>query len=165
MQSAEPPLLTPAAEPDLRVLMSWFPDANSTRIWGGPSFRFPFTFESFAADVRWPSMASRCLRDGDRMIAFGQYYDRYHRINFARLAVHPARRGGGVGKRLLALLMQEAVKEMDLAEFSLFVYRENAPAIACYKALGFAQSEFPPDAPLKDVAYYMTRSARYNSDS
>jgi ribosomal protein S18 acetylase RimI-like enzyme len=156
---------TRATEADLRALMRWFPDAASTRIWGGPSFRFPFNFETFVADTRWPSMSSWCLRDGAEMLAFGQYYDRYHRMNLARLAVHPERRGQGIGKLLLASLMEEAVRAMDLAEFSLFVYRDNEAAIRCYTAMGFRKSTCPPDDLLQDVTYYMTRSTQYTSAS
>jgi hypothetical protein len=68
--------LLPAREDAMRALMQWFPDAPSTRVWGGPAFRFPFTFESFVADARWPGMSSWCLRDGREMLGFGQFYDR-----------------------------------------------------------------------------------------
>ena len=152
--------LQAADENDLRSLMTWFPDAESTRVWGGPAFRFPFTFESFIADARWPGMSSWCLKDDKGMAGFGQFYDRYHRINLARIAVHPQRRGEGLGKQLLAQLMAEACKAMDCAEFSLFVYRDNRAAIRCYTAMGFEIAEFPPDAPLRDVTWYMTRRTR-----
>ena len=149
--------LAPAAEADFRELMTWFGDAHSTRVWGGPEFRFPFNFDTFKADARWPGMASWCLRNGGKIAGFGQYYDRYHRIHLARLVVNPACRGQGVGKRLLALLMEEAARTMEQAEFSLFVYRDNPAAIACYKAMGFERAEPPQDAPLREVTYYMIR--------
>jgi ribosomal protein S18 acetylase RimI-like enzyme len=151
--------LLPAADADIRALMRWFPDAASTRTWGGPSFRFPFTFDSFIADARWPGMSSWCLHDEREMLGFGQYYDLYHRIHLARIAVHPVRRGQGLGKLLLAMLMDEACKDMEFAEFSLYVYRDNAAAIRCYAALGFEVAEFPADAPLRDVTCYMIRSS------
>ncbi|MEQ9561851.1 MAG: GNAT family N-acetyltransferase [Woeseiaceae bacterium] len=150
--------LAPAAEADMRALMKWFPDAASTRIWGGPSFRFPFTFESFIADARWPGMSSWCLRSDDELLGFGQYYDLYHRIHLARISVHPAMRGQGFGRHLLSMLMHEASKAMDAAEFSLFVYRDNEAAIRCYAASGFEVADFPEGAPLRDVTCYMVRS-------
>jgi ribosomal protein S18 acetylase RimI-like enzyme len=48
---------------------------------------------------------------------------------------------------------------MEFAEFSLYVYRDNAAAIRCYAALGFEVAEFPADAPLRDVTCYMIRSS------
>jgi ribosomal protein S18 acetylase RimI-like enzyme len=158
-------VLSPVTEPDVRELMTWFPDAASTQLWGGPAFRFPFTYDTFIADTRWPGMASRCLRDGKELLGFGQFYDRFHRINLARIVVRPAYRGQGMGRRFLQALMKEAAEAMECAGFSLFVYRDNEIAIRCYRALGFRTAEFPPDAPLQDVTYYMTRSAQYNAGS
>jgi ribosomal protein S18 acetylase RimI-like enzyme len=156
--------LTVAAAADLRAMMAWFPDAGSTRSWGGPMFRFPFTYDSFIADAHWPEMASWCLHDGPAFLAFGQYYERFGRINLARLAVHPERRGCGIGKRLLAALMRQAASTIDFPEFSLFVYRENDPAIRCYTAMGFRIAEFPPDAPLQQETYYMVCGKQYNAE-
>jgi ribosomal protein S18 acetylase RimI-like enzyme len=76
--------------------------------------------------------------------------------------VHPERRGEGIGRHLVASLMNEASKSMDLAEFSLFVYRDNEAAMRCYMAMGFVISEFPPDALFSDVTYYMTCKSGYN---
>jgi ribosomal protein S18 acetylase RimI-like enzyme len=64
----------------------------------------------------------------------------------------------------MTMLMNEAGKAMDFAEFSLFVYRDNDSAIRCYTAMGFSVAEFPPDAQLKDVTCYMTKSAGYNPE-
>jgi predicted enzyme related to lactoylglutathione lyase len=44
-------VLSPATRADLRKLMTWFPGAASTQVWGGPSFRLPFTYETFIADA------------------------------------------------------------------------------------------------------------------
>ena len=51
-------LLQPSEERDIDVLMKWFPDEASVRIWGGPGFRFPYNRHSFAADVHWGRMMS-----------------------------------------------------------------------------------------------------------
>ena len=103
-------------------------------------------------------MSSWCLRNDDELLGFGQYYDLYHRIHLARIAVHPAKRGQGFGRQLLSMLMREACKSMDSAEFSLFVYRDNEAAIRCYAASGFEVADFPEGAPLRDVTCYMVRS-------
>jgi hypothetical protein len=47
----EPFALTPATQSDMHALMRWFADAVSARTWGGPTFRFPFDFESIVADA------------------------------------------------------------------------------------------------------------------
>ena len=118
--------LAAAEDRDFDDLMTWFPTAKATNVWGGPMFRFPFSRESFIEDCRWPEVRAFVLRDQDTLVAFGQFYERYGRINLARLAVNPARRGEGLGSRLVAALMREAPRYFDSSEYSLFVYRDRS---------------------------------------
>lgn len=151
-------VLAEAVEKDVDRLMAWFPDKEAVDIWGGPVFRFPFNRHSFFEDVHWGRMASFSLRDpAGTLAAFGQLYERYGRINFARLVVNPAMRSRGVGKRLITMMMQASSSMFDCAEYSLFVFRDNAPAYACYKAMGFEVTDYPDDMPHAEVCYYLTR--------
>lgn len=147
-----------ASKADLRELMSWFDSAEATNTWAGPKFRFPFTLKTFLADCRWRAFDSFVLRreDGD-LLAFGQIGTRYKRCHFARLVVNPANRGQGMGKALLSNLMAEARARYRIDEFGLFVYRHNAAALACYQSLGFVVTDYPDDAPLGDLCYYLIR--------
>ena len=52
MMSREPLTLASATASHLLQMMSWFPSAESCRIWGGPEFRFPFTAATFQADCQ-----------------------------------------------------------------------------------------------------------------
>jgi ribosomal protein S18 acetylase RimI-like enzyme len=141
--------------------MRWFPSPDDIMIWGGPSFRCPFTRESFFEDVYWEKMASYCLRDGSgEFVAFGQLYDRDGRIHLARLVVRPDRRGRGIGRRLIEMLMAAGATVFPGDEYSLFVFRENTPAYECYKSLGFIVQDYPDDMPHADVCYYLTRPAQ-----
>lgn len=148
-----------ANEADISQLMSWFPTSRSVDIWGGPNFRYPFTAETFAEDVRWRQMASYCLVDADGdMLAFGQFYERHGRINLARLVVCPRHRGQGLGRQLVALLMKKGREALPLAEFSLYVYKDNESAKACYKAMGFEECRYPDGDEMADACFYMTRT-------
>lgn len=150
--------LEPALEADASELMTWFDSAAATDIWGGPKFRYPFTLETFLADCRWQHFDSFCLRDEhSELSAFGQIGTRYKRCHFARLVVSPKKRGQGIGKQLLSLLMHEAGTRYQMDEFGLFVYRHNEAAIACYQSLGFAIADYPDDAPMREECYYFTR--------
>lgn len=142
-------------------LMTWFVDAEDINIWGGPSFRYPFSRDSFFEDLHWGQMASfnLCSPSGS-FVAFGQLYERFGCINLARLVVHPARRRQGVGQRLIKLLMRKGPVLFSVDRFSLFVYRENIPAYECYKSLGFVVTEYPEGMPYADVCYYLTRPVR-----
>jgi len=150
--------LEAATDGDLGELMGWFGGREDVERWGGPVFRFPFTARTFREDCHWGRMASFRLSAPDgAFAAFGQFYERYGRINFARLVAHPSLRSQGVGKRLLGLLMQAGAAAFDCDEFSLFVFRDNVPALECYKSVGFAIRGYPDDAPLADRCYYLTR--------
>lgn len=141
--------------------MRWFPDAQSTRTWGGPEFRFPFTRHSFAEDMHWGRMASYSICSAaDELAAFGQLYERFGRINLARLVVDPALRGAGLGRRLVRCLLDKGETGFDCDEFSLFVYRDNVAALSCYQSEGFRITDYPDGMPLIDECYYLTRPRR-----
>ncbi|MDJ0910686.1 MAG: GNAT family N-acetyltransferase [Woeseiaceae bacterium] len=150
--------LTRADDGDMDTLMTWFSSAEEVDVWGGPKFRYPFTVDTFRTDCHWPGMASYCLRDASgSMCAFGQYYDRNGYMNLARLVVVPEQRGRRLGSELVSRLMQAAAEELTLDEFSLFVYRDNAPALKLYQSLGFEIQEYPPDQILADKCFFLTR--------
>ena len=150
--------LRAAAPADVDAMMLWFGGKADVVIWGGPSFRYPFTRRSFRKDIYWGRMASYSLFDpGGRFTAFGQLYVRSGRINLARLVVDPALRGRGIGKRLVELLMRAGAARFPCEEFSLFVFRDNVRAWRCYEAMGFVIDDYPHDMPHADVCYYLTR--------
>ncbi len=147
-----------ATESDINLLMSWFPTERSVDIWGGPKFRYPFTPQSFQEDVRWREMDSyNSVDPSGEMLAFGQMYERHGRINLARLVVAPEQRGQGLGKRLVALLMDRGREGFPLDEFSLYVHKDNHAARACYVSMGFEDSAYPDGDELADTCIYMTR--------
>lgn len=152
--------LAAATDADIDEVMTWFPDAASVDIWGGPKFRFPFTRESFVEDCRIDSMQTYALHDPDgRLAAFGQSYDRYGRGHLARLIANPDLRRRGAGSRLIELIIASLEARFEFDEYSLFVYRHNIPAYECYLSLGFAVTDYPEDAAMADKCYFLTRPA------
>jgi ribosomal protein S18 acetylase RimI-like enzyme len=149
--------LREVTDADFDQLMTWFPSAGALSTWSGPDFRFPFTRETFQEDCRWPGMQSRVLRANGELLAFGQFYERHGRINLARLVVNPARRGEGLGSRLVAALLDEAPAFVGGDEFSLYVLRDNAAALRCYRSAGFRVADYPEGDPWADTCFYMTR--------
>lgn len=147
-----------AVDDDIGELMTWFDCKRSVDIWGGPRFRYPFDRKSFVEDCHWYDMATFSLRSPDDVFsAFGQVYERNKRINLARLIAHPKMRGQGIGKRLTQMLMSAGENILPLDEYSLFVYRDNTPALECYRSLGFEIQDYPSDQYLADECYYLTR--------
>lgn len=156
--------LVEATAADLEALMSWFPTAEDVNVWGGPRFRFPFTPETFIEDCHWPAMLTFVLRDATEMLAFGQLYERHQRINLARLVVNPNRRGEGLGRRLVEALLDEGTQHFDCREYSLFVYRDNTTALRCYEGCGFRVTDYPKDAGMADICFYLTRPVNRRND-
>jgi ribosomal protein S18 acetylase RimI-like enzyme len=150
--------LLPATQAHLPEIMSWFADADSVRIWGGWQFRFPFTPESFAADVQLAERPSYVLKDAGAVQGFGQVYLRVGRCHFGRLAVAPDARGQGLGTRLLLALTEEGQRELDVPEYSLFVSRQNVQAEKLYRRLGFVHADYPEAGVPEDYAYMVARS-------
>ena len=150
--------LDDSVEGDIDRLMTWFPDAHSIDIWGGPGFRFPFTRHSFAEDMHWGKMASFSLRDpAGNFAAFGQLYEKFGCINLARLVANPETRGQGVGKRLVGMLMTVGRPMFTCSGFSLFVYRDNTQALGCYESMGFSITDYPDEMPHGDEFFYLRR--------
>ena len=155
--------LETARDPDIDELMQWFDGEHSVKIWGGPKFRYPFNRETFIEDSHWGDMATFCLRGPDyTMTAFGQLYERDRRINLARLITHPQIRRQGVGRRLVQMLMSTGADLFALDEYSLFVFRDNTPALECYRSLGFEIQDYPSNQILADECYYLTRPVERN---
>ncbi|MEN3158615.1 GNAT family N-acetyltransferase [Alkalimonas sp. NCh-2] len=137
-----------AKETELGILMSWFHDLQSCRDWGGPDFRFPFSKQSFQADLRWELYRGYVLKGrSNTLLGFGQFYQRNGRCHLARLVIAPDKRGQGLGKVLVKALMAEGCKQLQLSGCSLFVLKHNAAAKACYQGLGFQPAEYPEPIP------------------
>jgi ribosomal protein S18 acetylase RimI-like enzyme len=150
--------LTPATQTHLLEMMAWFPTADSTRIWGGPAFRFPFDEGTFTADTKLAELPSCALiTPAGRLCGFGQYYLRQARCHFGRLVIAPDMRGMGLGTRLVQLLSEAGMPTLGVSECSLFVHPANARAIALYERLGFVRDVYPGDDLNTEDFHYMVR--------
>ena len=140
----------------LPELMTWFPDAEQCRTWGG-DFRFPFTPESFREDSRIDEIASWSLvADDAALAAFGQCYVRVERCHFGRLAVSPSMRGSGLGTQLIRELTAWGLGEFGDRELSLFVNQDNERAHLLYLRLGFREVPYPGErSPFMANSRYM----------
>ena len=153
-------IIEPAKPEHLIQLMEWFSDARSCQMWGGMQFRYPFTSSSFEEDSRWQTLPSYVLLDdAEALLGFGQFYLRAGRCHLGRLVISPAHRAKGLGGWLIGGLTQLGTKTLNATECSLFVVKDNAPAIRLYEKLGFVRASYPEHDP--DVAPfdYMVVSA------
>lgn len=152
--------LSPLVDAEIDKVMTWFPDAASVNIWGGPNFRYPFTGETFREDCRLELMQSWTLRNAPgQLAAFGQAYERDGRGHLARLVSNPDLRRQGAGRKLIEMIIALLEATCAYDEYSLFVFRNNVPAYQCYLSLGFVVRDYPEDAPMPEQCYFLTRAS------
>jgi len=101
------------------------------------------TREEFPNLINLPGHISFAIsQQGLPALGFGQIWSGPNgRINLVRILVDPAMRGRGVGKRLCALLLEQALRLPTVTQVFLRVRRDNAPAVAVYCSLGFREIE------------------------
>lgn len=64
---------------------------------------------------------------------------RLRHVGHLEVRVAATHRGRGIGRALVASLLQQAADGPVLRKVSLAVFADNAPAIALYRSLGFAE--------------------------
>lgn len=148
--------LQPFTDAQLPLLMSWIGDRQQCQLWGGPTFRYPFTAQTFAEDSRWRELPSFVLTGADKHpLAFGQYYNRLDRCHLGRLIVAPDQRGRGRGRTLVTQLARRGCAELGVSVCSLFVLKDNASARSLYRKLGFRFVDYPEKYDWLDLCDYM----------
>jgi len=152
-----------AGEDHVLRMMAWFPDRESCQVWGGRDFRFPFTAQSFLADVRLAELPSYAMMKASDLYGFGQYYLRSGRCHLARLAVAPMHRGGGCGTWMIQHLMRLGTKELQVKECSLYVNTGNTAALALYERLGFERASHPEVNAESSSSYFMVNAEKVSS--
>lgn len=95
------------------------------------------THDAMLAAIRWPA-AFASLVDGERKLAYGLAVAERGKVGLFDIVTVPAARRTGAGRRLVESLLAWGAKA-GCTEAYLQVVATNAPAIALYRALGFAE--------------------------
>ena len=148
--------LEPFTMTDADRLIGWVPDARFLMQWSGPQYTFPLTREQLAqtwaaTQQEPPPHLMFTVREstGGRVIGHIELM----RIDHAAKRGHVARvligeadcRGCGFGTEMMRRLVDHAFGPLGLETLTLAVFAFNAPAIACYRRLGFVMVEGKPD--------------------
>jgi putative acetyltransferase len=132
---------------------------------GHPSAPYP-TLEKTREGIQKiaaPEVAIAAM-SGDILVGFGQLAPgkarRAHAAMIA-LGVHEAWHGRGIGKALVADMLDLADNWLGLRRVELFVFTDNHPAIALYRKFGFEVEALHRGASLRDGVlidcYFMAR--------
>ena len=139
--------LIPIEDAHLAQMMTWFPDADATLVWGGAPFRYPFDARTFREDTHLELPSYALVGDDGALLGFGQYYRRLDRCHLARLAIAPDARGQGCGTALIRELAAIGRPTLGVAGDSLFVLEHNQAAYRLYRRLGFVDAAYPEALP------------------
>lgn len=104
-----------------------------TRPWNDPG-------ADFALAVRLPQSAVLVARDGDVLAGSVMVGFDGHRGWVYYLAVAPGKRGGGIGRALMAAA-EQWLRERGAPKLQLMVRDDNADALGFYEALGLERQK------------------------
>jgi len=128
-----PPPITPLADAEIDAVIDLWSRCGLTRPWNDP-----------VADVRLARTSGHgevlAARDEGRIVAAAMVGHDGHRGAIYYLAVDPAHRRGGLGRRLVAAA-EAWCRARGVPKINLLVRRENAGVLAFYAAIGFADTD------------------------
>ena len=101
-------------------------------------FSDPWSENSVASELKNPLSYWLVALDGDRLLGYVGSQTVVGETDMMNVAVHPEYRRRGVAEKLILALV-EGLKGMESHCLTLEVRASNAPAIALYEKLGFAQ--------------------------
>lgn len=102
-------------------------------------FSHPWTEQQFWLCLKQKQYYIFGLKKQDELAAYLSFFNVADEMEILKLAVHPAHRCKGLGKRLLRLVLQSCIK-MDIEKAYLEVRRSNTAALVLYTGLGFIQT-------------------------
>jgi [ribosomal protein S18]-alanine N-acetyltransferase len=102
------------------------------------SFPEPWTPGLFLHELKVPFSKTVLARRGDEIVGYICRWLVGDEVHILNIAVRPEARAGGIGRALVALVMEEAA-QAGAAVVTLEVRRENEAAIALYQSFGFTE--------------------------
>lgn len=133
--------IRPYRDADEQAILSWSMDEDTFYKWSfGILGEYPLTAEKFRTLGKHARFTA--LDDGDVVGFFiirnpGEQQDQ---LRFGYVLVDPDRCGQGIGKEMLRQGLKFAFSVYQAERVSLGVFENNAPAVACYSAIGFGRT-------------------------
>ena len=107
-------------------------------------FSDPWSGNSVASELENRLSLWLVALDGDTVAGYVGSQSVLDEADMMNIAVHPDYRRQGIGRDLV-LALADALKEKGIRGLMLEVRQSNAPAIALYESLGFAQVGLRPN--------------------
>jgi ribosomal protein S18 acetylase RimI-like enzyme len=152
--------LEPFDESQAAIVLGWIRSREEAARWASAGHRDlePALLREWHADPEVRPFV--CLEDG-LPVAYGEVWDdaEADEAELARIVVAPERRGAGIGRAFVGLLVEQA-RAAGFDKVWLRVVPDNAPAIACYRGAGFVRASAEEEAAFNEgqpVAYVWMR--------
>ena len=138
---------------DLELIKKWSTDEKTHLMWCAGRTDYPITKESF--DALLYDISKRCgdvpyVALDDSGIPVGFYCYSYngetHEGMLKFVIVDPARRGRGLGRKMIGAAVEKAFSSPEVQAVHLMVFTENPHARKCYESVGFKELHTTPNA-------------------
>ena len=135
---------------DGAAILSWIKNEREFRLWSADRFGdYPITPEELAdhygrcaeTGAFFPFTAVDGNGDAVGHLILRYTDDHKKEVRFGFVIVDSCRRGQGLGREMLGLAKKYAAAELHAQRISLGVFENNASALNCYKAVGFAEKK------------------------
>lgn len=131
--------IRPYKNSDEAQILDWSLDEETFYMWSfGWLGDYPLTEEKFRITADYSRFVAL---DGPDVVGFFTVRNpeqKQEQLRFGFVLVDPDRQGQGIGKTMLRQALCYAFEIYQAERVSLGVYEKNAPALACYKGIGFA---------------------------
>ena len=127
------PVCATAVPEDRDAVVALWQTCGLTRPWNDPAADFDFALTGPASTVL-------TLRAGETVVGSAMIGHDGHRGGLYYLAVDPAHRGQGFGRRLMAEA-ENWLRSRGVPKLNLLVRRENVAVIGFYEALGYGDQD------------------------
>jgi RimJ/RimL family protein N-acetyltransferase len=158
--------LEPCRDEDIMQLLHWVGSANLMALWAGATFDWPLTamqLRSYLQAARRPGSRMRIYRvvdDDDAWVGHLDFCPSARNDGSAQIGRvivgDPRMRGRGVGRQMMAQILDVAFGELGLQRVDLHVARANTPGRRCYRGLGFRKARSIPHERVAAAGAYPT---------
>ena len=130
------------------TLLSWIGTERELKLWSGNTFPHTLNRQIFLSHLGRENLHPFSGLSPDReLVAYGELVGKQGGEGIlCRVIVEPNLRRQGYGKAFCTELLRIAFKKLRYRHLTLNAFHFNAPAIRCYKSLGFRQVAFRPKA-------------------
>ena len=146
--------IRPYKDSDEETILSWCRDETTYRRWtAGVLGTFPITHEQFSETGRLMRFTALDEKAVVGFFTLRNPSDTLDELRFGFVIVDPARRGAGIGQKMLRLGLRYAFEIYRAHRVTIGVFEENTPARRCYRAVGFTETG--------RIESYIYRGAQY----